>query len=149
MAKISISLTEKHFTSVFNIINVVEEMLESYLYGLSIAMMVSGILCLICFFCSSFSMLLDFRKRVFELRRGFYDYDIKQCNVVNSVFQYLGFHISNEILSFIILFLVFSLGLSFIFWKYFWILLWDNKDAIFAVIGAFIIVKIGIIIVTG
>lgn len=61
---------------------------------------------------------------------------------MNSQFQYIGFHVSNEILAFLFMFIVFSLFFSILFWKNLWILLWEFRATILTIFVSKIIVMI-------
>ena len=141
-----VKIDENVFLQTQNFLDAAKDMLESFLTSLQIGIIVASILGFIIFLLSCLSLLIDFRRRVFAMRRGDYDYDIKKFNLITMTMLFIPYHVSNSMLAFLFYFLAFTVAITFIVWPMLWIIIWENITLILTIIITAVINKIGLII---
>lgn len=116
---------------IFNLINQVEGYFDQLVFACVLAFSISTALSALCYVLSIIYVVVDFRKKTLELRRGKWSFPAPRSDFnVNEAVNFVGAFISNAVLGFFTILILYGLFLTPLCYSLFWVLLYMNLKTI-------------------
>lgn len=116
---------------IFTLISQVESYFDQLSFAFILAFSISTAISAFCYVLSIIFVVYDFRKRVFELRRGIWRFSLPRSDVnVNESLNFVGAFISNSVLGFFSILILYGLFLTPICYSLFWVIIYNNINTI-------------------
>lgn len=119
---------------IFNLISEVEEYFDEFFFAFLLAFSISTAISALCYVISIIFVVLDFRKRTMELRKGVWKYSVPRSEIsVDGAVSFIGGFISNSVLGFFMIIILYGVLLTPLCYWVFWVilLLYIDKILIF------------------
>lgn len=117
--------------SIFNLINQVETYFDDLVVACFIAFSISTAISALCYILSLIFVVLDFRKKTLKLRRGLWRFPAARSYFnVNESINFVGAFISNAVLGFFSIMILYGILLTPLCYSLFWTLVYMNLKTI-------------------
>ena len=124
-------ISDTDMEPLFSLIDEVETYFDQLSLAFILAFSISTAISAFCYVLSIIFVVLDFRKRVFELRRGIWRFSIPRSDInVNESLNFVGAFISNSVVGFFSIIILYGIFLTPICYSLFWVIIFQNINTI-------------------
>ena len=116
---------------IFKLISEVEGYFDEFFFAFLLAFSISTAISALCYVISLIFVVLDFRKKSLELRKGVWKYSVPRSDIsVDGTVSFIGGFISNSVLGFFMIIILYGVLLTPLCYSLFWFVLFLYIDKI-------------------